>query len=140
MRQSEQHEDVAVSFTLWDSLEAHEAFLQSEAAGGFFQRVSQWISGPPNVKHYDAGSFQGLDELSVVAVITPAETGVKIFEELDRRRLVYRSGRCIEDGTRLICLIFFPDLAGVERLQERIQLDFTVHVRSIGRAANKSVL
>ncbi|KAL1792311.1 hypothetical protein ACET3X_008818 [Alternaria dauci] len=56
LRQSYQSEsNEAVSFTQWESLEAHEAFVQSEAAKGFFQRVSHWISGPPIVKHYDVG-------------------------------------------------------------------------------------
>ncbi|KAG9187027.1 hypothetical protein G6011_10135 [Alternaria panax] len=125
----------AVSVTLWESLEAHETFLRSEPAKGFFQRVSQWIRSPPTVLHYELGGLHGLEKLAFIAVIPTAKNGMEFFPQMDGMGLVYKSGNCVEDRTKSILMVFLPSLAGVQSLQERVQEDFSVHSRNF-RASN----
>ena len=132
-----------MSITLWDSLEAHETFLQSDVAKGFFQRVSQWIAGPPDVMHYKVGGLQGLDKLPFVSVVKIAKGDLQVAERIKETGYAHRSGDCIEDKTRSICFMFCPNRMGLESLQSgqgSIAEHFSVHVRSIGFAISKAAL
>ncbi|KAK7409172.1 hypothetical protein QQX98_008665 [Neonectria punicea] len=48
----------AVSLTQWDSLEAHEAFGNSQDAGPFFDTLKPLATGPPTIEHYYLGHLE----------------------------------------------------------------------------------
>ncbi|KAF4304142.1 hypothetical protein GTA08_BOTSDO08029 [Botryosphaeria dothidea] len=55
----------AVSLTLWRSLQDHERFANSPAAGPFFEKLAPFTTGPPTIGHYyfniSSGSHAHID-------------------------------------------------------------------------------
>ena len=93
--------------------------------------------------HYNVGGFQGFDKLPFVSVIKTAKEDLHVSEQHMKDGNGYRSGDCVEDKTRSICLMFCPNLVGLESMrsgQGSIAASFGVHVRSIGFATSKAVL
>ncbi|KAH6886154.1 hypothetical protein B0T10DRAFT_549973 [Thelonectria olida] len=47
----------AISITLWENLDAHQAFLESPAAQPFFEAVTPLLVDKPTIEHYHLGQL-----------------------------------------------------------------------------------
>ncbi|KAH7051152.1 hypothetical protein B0J12DRAFT_78772 [Macrophomina phaseolina] len=146
-------EPSAVSFTLWRSLEDHERFTNSPAAGPFFEKLAPFTTGPPTIGHY---RFSVNAEAHARLPFTDfRKYKAKVPGASDRGALaawsVERGGHntvaaCLEDRALITAALFGESIESVRRRKvgtpDIVDLlgSFTVQWASFGAAKTENSL
>lgn len=109
---SDTNKETAVSLTQWESLDAHEAFLASPAAGPFFEGMQPLTTGPPKVEHYQLGRLDAGDGATSKMTVQKYDVGGSkqplqaLQEEAVNKSLRSRMSLCMEERTQAAVLSF----------------------------------
>ncbi|KAM5363924.1 hypothetical protein ACJZ2D_011776 [Fusarium nematophilum] len=109
---SPQHPGV-VSLTLWESLEAHQAFLDSPAFGPFISTVQPLLRGPPTIEHYHLGQSPSSALKSrysrIFSLSGAGEEGLQSIStnlEEKSKALLASRGNCVEVPSKGMIVLF----------------------------------
>lgn len=106
----------AVSITQWESMDAHNAFLESPAAKPFFTAVEPLATGPPAIEHYYLGGLNPAALRSRFAhvsifdsrgdILSQRKVLERHIDSSDRQTRAAVSGNCIEVNGQSAMVLF----------------------------------
>jgi quinol monooxygenase YgiN len=120
----------AISMTLWENLEAHQAFLDSPAAQPFFEAVKPLLVDKPTIEHYHLGqlhpsvlksSYAWIHKFSTVDHDT--YSGACENHIQDHGKGMAMIGDCIEVPSQRLIVMFDNQLQSGSALDENGSLD-----------------
>ncbi|KPM42921.1 hypothetical protein AK830_g3615 [Neonectria ditissima] len=131
--ENEGEQSFAVSFTQWDSIEAHEAFGKSADAGPFFDRLKPLTTGPPTIEHYYLGLLESSARQSryghvLKFSVLSGQAQKSLYEEYDasRRKATALQGNCMEVDAQSALVLFDDSKVFQPQKSDEIVTSFTV--------------